>query len=150
MIRPVFAFLSFVTIGSALGCSAATSGASSSSTTKADPDLITVAEINSQSFRNAYEVVQRLRPTWLTKNAAPTRLGMNVGGGGGVQTDSGSGLLAYLDNTRLGGVNALRDITAAGLGSIEYMDAAKATARLSGIGSSAVSGAIVVHSRAGG
>ncbi len=149
MIRPALALFCLVTIGSALGCSAATTSASSSAT-KSDAEVVSVAEIRSQDFRNAYEVVQRLRPTWLTKNTAPTRLGMTVGGGGGVQTDSGSGLLVYLDNTRLGGVNALRDITVAGIGSIEYMDAAKATATLPGIGSSAVSGAIVVHSRTGG
>jgi len=148
MIRPTLAVCFLVTICGGLGCSTATTSGSSSPT-KSDAELISIGEINSQNFRNAYEVVQRLRPTWLTKNGAPTRLGMTVGGGGGVQTDPGSGVLVYLDNTRLGGVNALRDITVAGIGSIEYMDAAKATARLPGIGSSAVSGAIVVHSRTG-
>ncbi|HEY3133747.1 MAG TPA: hypothetical protein VGJ47_03885 [Gemmatimonadaceae bacterium] len=132
------------------GCSQATSNASQSPTTKADPELITMAEIEAQNFRNAYDVIQRLRPSWLTKRAGtPTRIGVRVGGGGGVQTDSGSGLVAYLDNTRLGGLDALRDITPDGIGSIQYMDAATATASLPGVGSSSVSGAIVVHTRAG-
>jgi len=103
MIRPTLAVCFLVTICGGLGCSTATTSGSSSPT-KSDAELISIGEINSQNFRNAYEVVQRLRPTWLTKNGAPTRLGMTVGGG--VQTDPGSGVLVYLDNTRLGGVNA--------------------------------------------
>lgn len=106
-----------------------------------------MAEVSAQNFRNAYEAVERLRPEWLRKRDATTRMGMTVRGSTGVQTDAGSGLVAYLDNTRLGSVEALRDITAAGIGSIQYMDAAKATARLPGLGSSSISGAIVVHSR---
>lgn len=142
-IRTVFSVFASAAV---LGCSAATTKSSSAST-KADPELITTAEISAQNFRNAYEAVERLRPEWLRKRDAATRMGMTVRGGAGVQTDAGSGLVAYLDNTRLGGVEGLRDISAAGIASIQYMDAAKATAQLPGLGSSSISGAIVVHSR---
>ena len=130
------------------GCSKATSNTSGSTASRPDAEFITMAEIDAQDFRTAYDVVQRLRPTWLTKRAStPTRIGVRVDASGGVQTEAGSGIVVYLDNTRLGGVDALRDITVGGVGSIQYMDAAKATASLPGIGSSSVSGAIVVHTR---
>jgi hypothetical protein len=68
----------------------------------------------------------------------------------GVQpTSSGGGLVVYLDNTRMGGPEALRDLPATSVSSLQYMDAATATAKLPGIGSSIVTGAIVATSRTG-
>jgi hypothetical protein len=55
----------------------------------------------------------------------------------------------YLDNARMGGPEALRDMSASSIQSLQYMDAATATAKLPGIGSSIVSGAIVATSRSG-
>jgi len=77
--------------------------------------------------------------------------GIQVSGGyAGVQSSStGAGLLVYLDNTRMGGTDALRDIPATSITALQYMDAATATARLPGIGSTVISGAIVATSRTG-
>jgi hypothetical protein len=124
---------------------------------KSNPDVITRAEIDSGNFRDAYDVVQRLRPTWFTKARATssgslsgTQVTGGSGGMSGVQpTSSGGGLVVYLDNTRMGGPEALRDLPATSVSSLQYMDAATATAKLPGIGSSIVTGAIVATSRTG-
>ena len=123
-----------------LGCSPA-SGAkpSTSAAPKTDPDLITTSEIDSQPFRDAYDIVQRLRPTWFTRKSGSSsarRMGT-----------SGSGLVVYLDNTRMGGIEALRQLNTAGIGSLQFMDAAIATATLPGLGSSVIAGAIVARAR---
>ncbi|SRR6266542_3595663 len=114
---------------------------------KVNQNLITTAEVDAATgMRDAYDLVQRLRPTWLTKERpAGSMSGSVLGQTGG----AGGGLLVYLDNARLGGVSALRDIPASVIGSLEFMDAATATATLPGVGSTSISGAIVVHSRVG-
>jgi hypothetical protein len=124
---------------------------------KSNPDVITTAEIDAGNFRDAYDVVQRLRPTWFTKARASTSgslSGTQVAGSGGgmwgVQpTSSGGGLVVYLDNTRMGGPEALRDLPATSISSLQYMDAATATAKLPGLGSSIITGAIVASARSG-
>jgi hypothetical protein len=60
---------------------------------------------------------------------------------------AGSGLVVYLDNARMGGVEALRQLNTGAIESLRFMDAANATARLPGLGSSVISGAIVAQSR---
>jgi hypothetical protein len=118
-----------------------------SATPKSDPDVITTSEIEFQNFRDAYDIVQRLRPTWFTRKSGSStarRMGVSVS-----SSSIGAGLLVYLDNARLGGVDALRQLSASSIGSLQFMDAATATATLPGIGSSVISGAIVVRTRRG-
>ncbi len=62
---------------------------------------------------------------------------------------SGSGLVVYLDNARMGGVDALRQLNTSAIESLRFMDAATATATLPGLGSSVIAGAIVVRTRRG-
>jgi hypothetical protein len=120
---------------------------------KTNPDVISKAEIDAGGYRDAYDVVQRLRPTWFTKSrssSAQSMGGMQVSGGAGVQSGStGAGLVVYLDNTRMGGPEALKDMPATSIESLQYMDAATATAKLPGLGSSVITGAIVAASRTG-
>jgi hypothetical protein len=127
-------------IGVTLGCSASTGATPrTSSKPKVDPDLISTAEIDSQTFRDAYDVVQKLRPNWFTRKtggSSARRMGA-----------SGSGLVVYLDNTRMGGVEALRQLNTSAFESLRFMDAAIATATLPGLGSSVIAGAIVAQSR---
>jgi hypothetical protein len=125
--------------------------------TKTNADLITTAEIDGGTFRDAYDIVQRLRPNWFTKARASsggslggTQVSGSGGGMSGVQPSGGNAtLVVYLDNARMGGPESLRDMSASSIRSIQYMDAATATAKLPGIGSSIVSGAIVATSRTG-
>jgi hypothetical protein len=141
-----------------LACATAgANGAGGAAKTKTNSELITTAEIDAGTFRDAYDIVQRLRPNWFTKARASSGGGLSgtqVSGSGsgmtGVQSaGSGVGLVVYLDNARMGGTETLRDMSASSISSLQYMDAATATAKLPGIGSSIVSGAIVVTSRTG-
>jgi hypothetical protein len=158
------AIISVAVLGISFGCAtAATSGVPGTSATvssekvKSNPDLITTAEIDAGTYRDAYDIVQRLRPNWFTKAKATSTGslgGMQVSGGSSGMTavqgsSSSGGLVVYLDNHRLGGPEALRDLTPATIKSLQYMDAATATAKLSGLGSTVVTGAIVATSRTG-
>lgn len=157
--RRLPAMLSSCLMIAAVAACASTGGTagSSGSKVKANPDVITTAEIDAGNFRDAYDVVQRLRPTWFTKARASTSgtlSGTQVAGSGGgmsgVQPNSsGGGLVVYLDNTRMGGPEALRDLPATSISSLQYMDAATATAKLPGLGSSIITGAIVASARSG-
>ena len=131
--------------GVTVGCSSAgttpktSTPPKTSSAAKLNQDLISTSEIDSQSFRDAYDVVQRLRPNWFTRKTggnSARRLGA-----------SGSGLVVYLENTRMGGIEALRQINTSAIESLQFMDASIATATLPGLGSSVISGAIVARMR---
>lgn len=138
-----FAFISVT-----LGCSSSSGGAPhTSAAPKVNPDLITASEFESQSFRDAYDIVQRLRPTWFTRKSGSStarRMGVSVS-----NSAIGAGLVVYLDNSQLGGVDALRQLSTSAIESLQFMDAATATATLPGLGSSVISGAIVVRTRRG-
>jgi len=135
-------------IGVPLACSSSSGAApNTSAVPKVNPDFITTSEIDAQSFRDAYDLVQRLRPTWFTRKS-----GSSTARRMGVSTSSsaiGAGLVVYLDNSRLGGVDALRQLTTSAIESLQFMDAATATATLPGLGSSVISGAIVARTRRG-
>jgi hypothetical protein len=142
LVKLVFALAAISVI---LGCSS--SGAAPTTAAnpkvdpsfKADPDFIVATEFDHQGFRDAYDIVQRLRPNWFTRKtggSAARRMGT-----------AGSGLVVYLDNARMGGVDALRQLQTGAIESLRFLDAANATARLPGLGSSVISGAIVVQSR---
>jgi len=135
------------------GATAGGAAQASSPRVRTNPDLITKAEIDAGGYRDAYDVVQRLRPTWFTKaksSGAQSMGGIQVAGGVSARSGSaGGGLLVYLGSTRMGGPEALRDIPATSIATLQYMDAATATAKLPGIGSTVISGAIVATSRTG-
>jgi hypothetical protein len=141
--------LSAIVIASGtLSCSSASSGAAKSSAgPKVDPDVISIAEIDSQQWRDAYDIVQVLRPTWFSRksgSATTRRMGVSTSNSG-----IGAGLLVYIDNARMGGVDALRQIRPNAIESLTFMDAATATAKLPAVGTSVISGAIVARSRRG-
>lgn len=73
-----------------------------------DQDEILRAEIDSSSSRTAYELVQSLRPQWLR-----TRGLVNV-----AQAAGAEGIVVYLDNARLGDVDAMRRVA---LGPVQYL-----------------------------
>ena len=137
-----------VVVCGSLSCSSASSGAAKSSATpRADPDIISTAEIDSQQWRDAYDIVQVLRPSWFSRksgSATTRRIGVSPS-----RSDIGAGLLVYIDNSRMGGVEALRQIRPNSIESLTFMDAATATAKLPGVGTSVITGAIVARSRRG-
>lgn len=139
--------ISLAVLTGLIGCSASGGTTPRSTTPRPDPDLITAAEISAQSFRDGYHVVQQLRPTWFTRKSGGStsrRIGTSPS-----SSTTGSGIVVYLNNARMGGVDALRQLSANSIESLRFLDAAMATATLPGIGSSVVSGAIVVRLQGG-
>lgn len=81
---------------------------------------------------NLYDVVQRLRPQWLTGTSAS-----NFSGGG-------QAIVVYQNNTQLGGLDALRQLSPGYAETMRFLDGSEASNTLPGLGSRRVAGAIVV------
>lgn len=129
LVRPLLPTLLLVLAATA--CAATRTGA-----TGHDQDRISREEIVESDALNAYELVQRLRPRWLSDR-------------GGRSLTMGTQILVYLDGARLGNTDMLRQVSREGIYSMRYLDASQATAELSGIGSEHVAGAIVISTRPG-
>lgn len=95
-------------------------------------DLITQEEIAESGATNLYEVVQRLRPAWLRGGSAS-----NISGGG-------TGYVVYQNNTPLGGLDALRQMSPGYAESLRFLEGTEASNVLPGLGSRRVAGAIQI------
>lgn len=102
------------------------------STERRDRNLLTKEEIESVNARNMYNVIERLRPRWLTARTPMRSFGEETG------------ILVYQNQTRLGTIEGLKDIGPEMVQSARYLDSATATATLPGIGRGHVAGAIVL------
>ncbi|CAN5759986.1 hypothetical protein BH23GEM3_BH23GEM3_00370 [soil metagenome] len=98
-----------------------------------DPEVLTQDDIRASSARNAYELVERLRPRWL--RPGPDR---------SLRLDTV--ILVYFDGVRLGGVDTLRDIERESILTMRVLDASRA-GHLPGLGSQHVERVILVSSR---
>jgi hypothetical protein len=78
--------------------------------------VITTAELRGIHAKDAYEVIQFLRPAWLQRRGAYT-----FGDDGGIAV--------YLNSMRLQGIDALREIESGAVTSIRYFDAMAAQFR---------------------
>lgn len=97
-----------------VGC--ATSG--SSSGTSRNADLITSEELRDFEVQsqNAYQVIQRLRPSWLRAR------GSSFSGGRELPA-------VFTDGTRFGEVDSLYNLTVSDIVEMEYLDSRDATTR---------------------
>lgn len=94
-------------------------------------DVITRQEIQEADVSNLYEVVRRLRPTWLrVRNKSMSK-----------QTE----IVVVRDGTVIGNVEALRDIGRDGIAEMRFLDGETAAATLVGARSGYVAGAIVIE-----
>ncbi len=118
-----------------IGCA---SGGTGSTGYRSSPTRITRSEIYSANVSNAYELISRLRPDWL--RAQPT----GSVAGGVVRSQS---ILVYLNRQRLEDLNALKTISAGGIESAEWVDAARVQTVLSDVPSGAIAGAILIKTR---
>jgi hypothetical protein len=98
-------------------------------------DRISLAEIEATSLSNAFDLVERLRPAWLRSRGQAS-----LQGGGSTEP------VVYFENTRMGGLSALRGIDARSVGEIRLIRAADATTRW---GTGHVGGVIQVIARTG-
>lgn len=115
----------------ALGAAACSSAAPTTSGggPKPGPNLITADEIARANVQNAYEAVQKLRPSMLRQRQIAS-----ADGQGGVRSGSrpsGTGVSAgevvvYMDNTRVGNVEQLRQISVSSISAVRYFSASEA------------------------
>lgn len=99
-----------------------------------DMNLITADEISRISVTNAYDVVKRLRPQFLTAR-----------GGVSIANPRAALPVVYLDGMRYGDASALAGIDAAGIATIRYISGPEAQQRY---GTDNVGGAILVTTKA--
>lgn len=117
------------------GCASGGGGASAA---KQNPNLISTEEIVASSASNAYEVIQRLRPSFLRTRGAVH------GTPGAANAMEMVDLVVYLNENRLGGSDQLRQISTTDIREIRYFNSSEATTKW-GTGHSA--GAIQIVSR---
>jgi hypothetical protein len=102
------------------------------------PDYVTSIEIEKTAADNAFELISRLRPRWLTSPGGATKLG------GGATT---SVVAVYLDGFRVGVKENLKSISSSGIVSMRWYDAARAATILHEVGSEPIAGAIVINTK---
>jgi hypothetical protein len=83
--------------------------------TGGDRSVITFEQLQEGGYRNALEAVEALRRTWLVERPD------------GITTQRE--VQVYLDHSRLGGVQSLRQVSTSDIASIRYIDAATAINR---------------------
>lgn len=110
---------------------AAQQSAPSASRTHAGRDVITEEELAKVDVQNAYEAVRRLRPNFLQTH----------GGRSSSITQGGQDVVVYVDNTKMGGPNALAQIPITEVKEIQYLNGTDATQKF---GTGHGSGAIIV------
>jgi hypothetical protein len=110
-----FLFRTFI-LGFALAATSCGTHASGEPRPRMDRNLITQEQMRDGGFNNAFDAVQALRPNWLT-----TRGTDSFRSPGQVQV--------YVNDTRMGGVNTLREFGVGEVTYIRYFDGVDATAR---------------------
>lgn len=95
---------------------------------RANPRFISLAEIQNSGESTAYDVIQSLRPLWLNKRGAQS-----------IQFDTD--ILVYMGTAQIGALPALRQIPAATIASMEFLDAKAANYRF---GMGHPNGAIII------
>ena len=102
----------------ALSACATTGGAGAGTVASASASTsprLTRDEIEAANLPTAYDVVDRLRRSWLRRDAR-----------------TGNAVSVVLDNSRAGGAEALRDISTAIIGEIQFVTSDEATRRWPG------------------
>ncbi len=102
---------------------ASTTGTNSA---RQSPNTLTADEIAASTARSAFEAVDLLRPQWLRTRGGPYLPAV------------------YLDNTKYGEIEALRNIPAANIAEMQYLSSNDATTRY---GTGHVGGAILVKTK---
>lgn len=114
----VFSRTVVVACASAIVLTTACASSSSSGTSsgpKPSPNLITADEISRVNVVNAFEVVQKLRPSMLRQRQVAT-----------ANAQSSGELVVYVDNNRFGDVDSLRQISASTIAALRYFSASEA------------------------
>ncbi len=98
---------------------------------RTNSSVITMAEIQETNVENVLDLVRSRRPAWLRTRGNQT-----------MQNDAG--IVVYLDQSRVGSVDAMRQIHPQDVASVSFLDAAAANYRF---GQGHMHGAIVISLR---
>ena len=110
--------LSFALVVAATGCAGASSGgATDMSAPRSQRDLITKEQIEATHQKDAYSVVASLRSNWLRERGSDSI------------TRDPTKVQVYLDNVRMGTVDALKSIRIESVEYIQHYDSNAASAR---------------------
>lgn len=110
-----------------------------------DPSVLTAEQIAVSSARNAYDLIQNLRPRWLqTRGQYSMQTTTQQTATGTVSGMTAAEIVVYLDGARVGGADSLRQIDPRNLASMQRLSATDATQRF---GTGHIHGAIVLVSR---
>jgi len=82
-----------------------------------DREILTQADLVEHGFANALEAIQALRPIWLQTRGPNTLLG------------TPTEVVVYLNDTKLGGVSTLDQVTTPAIVTIRHLNGREATAR---------------------
>ncbi|HUF66456.1 MAG TPA: hypothetical protein VMM17_10835 [Gemmatimonadaceae bacterium] len=139
-------FLAVAMLALGAAACASSSGPTSGTRSTRSPDLITKADIDAASTGTAYDLISRLRPQWLR---ATTVGSVSTGPAGERASAAGQvhGIVVYLDNVRLGGLESLRTISTGSINSVRYLDSQRAATTLADAAREPVSAAIMISTR---
>jgi hypothetical protein len=94
--------------------------ASTGSGTSSNPNVITAADVQeAANYSSAYQLVERLQPQWLRKRSGGITFNE-------VNEEMEGDVVVYVNDVRVGGPDALRDVSVDAVERIEYLDAARA------------------------
>lgn len=101
-------------------CASRTGGVAATATPSArrDPNVITAEEITARPAQTLYDAVRALRPEWMMRNR-PTAL---------MPQQEGQ-LIVYVDGTRFGNVESLRQFVPSSVQTVRYYSPSAAEAR---------------------
>jgi len=99
-----------------VGCAARAGG--NGTAPRRDPNIITPEEIAAKPAQNLYDVVRALRPAWLMRNRPTALMPQNEGE-----------LIVYVDGTRYGNIETLRQFVPNAVQTIRYYSPSDAEAR---------------------
>jgi hypothetical protein len=113
--------------------------------TGAGSSVITQEEIAASHANNAHDLIQSLRPRWLSVRGqstlgTTTRTGID---GADVRVMVEQDIPVYLDGTRIGGVDTLRSLSIRGVARMQRLSTGEATQRF---GTGHPNGAILITS----
>ena len=83
---------------------------------QADPNIIRRDQVLAGSYQTAYDVVRAIHPNWLVKRSTSN-------------SKTPASIWVYVDGTKYGDTNWLRNLPGSGVGSIQRIDAGTATTR---------------------
>jgi type IV pilus biogenesis protein CpaD/CtpE len=83
-----------------------------------DPDVITADEFAPMTGTTLYDVVRSLRPAWILRSRPTALLAANQ-----------AQLIVYVDGTRYGNMDSLRQLTPNGVATVRYYSPSNAEAR---------------------